>query len=105
MDAGPYGASAVAAVKKGVGTDLPGYVRFDKTQFQVNALKTFSNILGAQSLLVVGEVGLQSNDVPDYKKAGNLRFGRAFIYGIGSCPAPPRRARIRSPTAARTTAT
>ena len=86
LGAGPYGAEAVAAVKKGVGTDLPGYVRFDKTQFQVNALKTFSNILGAQSLLVVGEVGLQTNDVPDYEKAGNLRFGRGFIYGVGILP-------------------
>ena len=70
----------------GRGTDLPGYVRFDKTQFQVNALKSFSNILGAQSLLLVGEVGVQSNDVPDYEKAGNLRFGRAFIYGVGILP-------------------
>ena len=73
-------------MKGGVGTDLPGYVRFDKTQFQVNALKTFSNILGAQSLLVVGEVGLQSNNVPDYEEAGNLRFGRGFIYGVGVLP-------------------
>ena len=84
--AGPYGAAGIAAVKGGVGTDLPGYVRFDKTQFQVNALKTFSNILGAQSLFVVGEVALQSNDVPDYEKAGNLRFGRGFIYGVGILP-------------------
>ena len=37
----------VAAVLQGEGTELPGYERFDKTQFQVNALKTFSNILGA----------------------------------------------------------
>ena len=29
---------------------------------------------------------MQSNDVPDYEKAGNLRFGRAFIYGVGILP-------------------
>jgi Protein of unknown function (DUF1302) len=86
LGAGPYGAAAVAAVKGGVGTDLPGYVQFDKTQFQANALKTFSNILGAESLLLVGEVALQSNDVPDYEQAGNLRYGRGFIYGVGVLP-------------------
>ena len=65
---------------------MPGYERFDKTQFQANALKSFSGILGASSLLLVGEIGVQSNDVPDYEKAGNLRFGRAFIYGAGILP-------------------
>jgi len=84
--AGPYGSAAVAAVREGEGTDLPGYVQFDKTQFQVNTVKSFSGLLGAESLLLVGEVGLQTNDVPDYEKAGNLRFGRAFIYGPGILP-------------------
>ena len=86
LGAGPYGAAGRAAVVQGEGTDLPGYEQFDKTQFQVNAIKTFSSILGAESLLLVGEVGIQSNDVPDYEKAGNLRFGRAFIYGVGILP-------------------
>jgi hypothetical protein len=86
LGAGPYGAAARAAVVQGEGTELPGYVQFDKTQFQVNTLKTFSDILGAQTLLLVAEAGLQSNDVPDYEKAGNLRFGRAFIYGNGILP-------------------
>jgi hypothetical protein len=86
LGAGPYAADGLAAVQQGEGAELPGYDRFDKTQFQVNTLKTFSNIFGAQSLLLVGEVGLQSNDVPDYEKAGNLRYGRAFIYGNGILP-------------------
>jgi hypothetical protein len=81
--AGPYGAAGRAAVVQGLGTELSGYDRYDKTQFQVNTVKTFSNILGAESLLLVAEVGLQSNDLPDFEKAGNLRYGRAFIYGIG----------------------
>jgi hypothetical protein len=86
LGAGPYGASARAAVVEGEGTDLPGYVQFDKTQFQVNTIKTFSGVLGSESMLLVAEVGMQSNDVPDYEKAGNLRFGRAFIYGNGILP-------------------
>ena len=41
-----------------------GYDRFNKTQFQVNTVKTFSNILGAENLVVVAEVGYQENNVP-----------------------------------------
>ena len=62
-----------------------GHDRFDKTQFQVNAVKTFSNILGAESLLVVGEIGSQWNNVPDYTKGG-IRYGRGFMFGTGSGP-------------------
>jgi len=87
--AGPYGAAGRAAVVQGLGTELPGYHRYDKTQFQVNTVKTFSNVLGAESLLLVAEVGMQSNDVPDFEKAGNLRYGRAFIYGVGGAATNP----------------
>ncbi|MGL6224713.1 MAG: DUF1302 family protein, partial [Steroidobacteraceae bacterium] len=86
LGAGPYGAAGRAAVLQGAGTELPGYEQFDKTQFQANAVKSFSNVLGASSLLLVGEIGVQSNDVPDFEQAGNLRFGRAFIYGNGILP-------------------
>jgi hypothetical protein len=70
----------------GRGTAIQGYDRFDKTQFQVNALKTFSNYLGADNILVIGEVGAQWNDVPDYTK-GTVRYGRGFMHGHGSSPA------------------
>jgi hypothetical protein len=70
----------------GKGTVIRGYDRFDKTQFQVNALKTFSNILGADNILVIGEVGAQWNDVPDFTK-GTIRYGRGFMHGYGSSPA------------------
>jgi hypothetical protein len=64
---------------------LNGYERFDKTQAQVNVVKTFSNILGSQNLLVVGELGGQWNNIPDYTKGG-IRYGRGFMYGTGSGP-------------------
>jgi hypothetical protein len=64
---------------------LDGYNRFDKTQAQVNVVKTFSNILGSQNLVVVGEVGGQWNNIPDYTKGG-IRYGRGFMYGTGSGP-------------------
>ena len=83
---GPNGDTAIAAGKKGADTYIQGYTQFDKTQFQVNFLKTFSNILGAESTLIVGEIGAQWNDVPDYTKLGSLRYGRGFMYGTGSNP-------------------
>jgi hypothetical protein len=64
---------------------LDGYDRFDKTQAQVNVVKTFSNILGSQNMVIVGEVGGQWNNIPDYTKGG-IRYGRGFMYGTGSGP-------------------
>jgi hypothetical protein len=82
---GPYRQRAAAVQAQSVGTYLAGHDRFDKTQFQVNAVKTFSNILGAESLLVVGEIGSQWNNVPDYTKGG-IRYGRGFMFGTASGP-------------------
>lgn len=89
LGAGPYGAEGRAAVALGQGTELPGYDLFDKTQFQINTVKTFNRVLGSQSMLLVGEIGMQSNDVPDFKKADNLRYGRGFIYGTAPHPTYP----------------
>ena len=83
---GPYRDAAAAANAGGEGTYLQGYGLFDKTQFQVNAVKTVSNVLGAENMLVIGEIGMQWNNVPDYTKGG-IRYGRGFMYGTGSSPA------------------
>jgi hypothetical protein len=85
LGVGPYRARARVVQAESAGAYLQGHDRFDKTQFQVNAVKTFSNILGAESLLVVGEIGSQWNNVPDYTKGG-IRYGRGFMYGTGSSP-------------------
>lgn len=82
--AGPNAAEGVAAALKGNGGYAKGYDRFDKKQLQVNAVKTFSNILGAENVLVVGEIGGQWNDVPDYTKGKTPRYGRGFMFGFGS---------------------
>ncbi|WP_366090814.1 DUF1302 domain-containing protein [uncultured Dechloromonas sp.] len=55
------------------------YERFNKTQFTLNGLKTFDSLasyVGANQLNVLGEVGFEWNNVPDYKSAGSARFGR-----------------------------
>lgn len=82
--AGPLGAMARAAVAKGPGTYVQGYDRFHKTQFQVNAVNTFSDVLGSQQALVVGELAFQGNNVPDHKDPASIRYGRAFMFGTAS---------------------
>jgi hypothetical protein len=74
---------AVAAGPEG--TYAPGWDRFDKTQLQANVVKSFSNVMGGDSMLLVAEVGAQWNDVPDYTRGG-LRYGRGFMFGTGSSP-------------------
>jgi hypothetical protein len=82
---GPYRERARAVQAESAGAYLIGHDLFNKTQFQVNAVKSFSNILGAENMLVVGEIGSQWNDVPDYTKGG-IRYGRGFMFGTGSGP-------------------
>ena len=80
---GPYRDVARVVQAQSEGAYLIGHDRFNKTQFQVNAVKTFSNVLGAESMLLVGEIGSQWNNVPDYTKGG-IRYGRGFMFGTGS---------------------
>jgi hypothetical protein len=82
---GPYREASSVATAKGVDTYLSGYGRFDKRQFQVNAVKTLSNVLWSDNMVVVGEVGVQWNNIPDYTEGG-IRYGRGFMYGTGSGP-------------------
>lgn len=79
---GPMGKAAQAMVAGGRGTELHGYDRMDKTQFQVNTVKILPGMLGATQGLLVGEVAGQWVDLPN----NGRRYGRAFIYGNGSDP-------------------
>ncbi|NJD31906.1 MAG: DUF1302 domain-containing protein, partial [Gammaproteobacteria bacterium] len=45
-----------------------------------------SHVLGADNMLIIGEVGSQWNNVPDYT-TGAVRYGRGFMWGYGSSPA------------------
>ena len=82
---GPAAPRALAAFEKGEGAVLRGWDRFDKTQFQVSTIKTFANVLGSDQVALAAEVGMQSNNVPDYTKGG-LRYGRNSVYGLASGP-------------------
>jgi hypothetical protein len=81
---GPRAQLSKDATLKGTGTEIPGYDRFNKTQFQVNTVKVYSNVLGSTTSQLVGEVGFQWNNIPDYKT--NVRYGRGFMFGTGSHP-------------------
>jgi len=83
---GPYRERGYAAYAAGTGAYARGYDEFNKTQFQINAVKTYSNVLKADNLLIIGEIGSQWNDVPNHMK-DNLRYGRGFMWGYGSSPA------------------
>lgn len=80
---GPYRAETSKVSKGHVNTYLKGFETFDKRQLQLNAVKTYSNVFGAENFLFVGEVGAQWNGVPDYTEGG-VRYGRGFMYGSGS---------------------
>lgn len=80
---GPNAKEGLEAALKGKDGYAKGYDLFTKQQFQVNTVKTFSNIFGAENMLIVGEVGMQTNNVPDYTK-GKVRYGRGFMFGFGS---------------------
>jgi hypothetical protein len=82
---GPYREESAKVSAEGTGAYLQGYDVFDKTQVQLNFVKTFSNYVGADNIVLVGEVGGQWNDVPNYKNGG-IRYGRGFMFGTGSSP-------------------
>lgn len=68
------------------GATIRGYDRMDKVQLQFGAIDVFSQVLGAQSLLAVGEVGMSW--VPDLPNAKtDVRYGRAFTFGTAWHPA------------------
>lgn len=81
-------ATDVAAAAGGSGY-YQGFERFNKTQLQVNTIKAGSAPwAGAGLYLFVAELGMQWNNVPDYKNNPSAtRFGRPFIFGPGSHPA------------------
>ena len=83
---GPYGAQAVEA--RNANEVLKGYTLTNKSQFNLNAVKAGSSLLGASQYILIGEVGFQWNNLPDYKKDPTaVRYGRNFIFGPGPSPA------------------
>lgn len=61
------------------GTKFAGYDRLDKTQAQLYATRIFPQVLGAESLFVLGEVAFQQwNGIQDPNTG--VRYGRNFVF-------------------------
>ena len=76
---GPMGPTIIATP---IGGEVQGWTNTHKTQFQVNAMQAFSNVLGAETFTAAGEVAgsWASGFQP------GLRYGRGFVFGIAQDP-------------------
>ena len=80
---GPMGGvgQRAASVVSGPDKEVAGWDRVSKSQFQVNAVKLFPQLMGSAQGVVVGEVAAQSASL-----RSDRRYGRAFIFGTGHSP-------------------
>ncbi|WP_165680355.1 DUF1302 domain-containing protein [Metapseudomonas otitidis] len=67
------------------GQDLNGYRRKEITQFQTTFTHFFDQVMGAERLTLVGEVGVVH--VGGLESTSKVRYGRDPIYGPGPLPA------------------
>ena len=87
----PVNATGIGGTVFGVpaapGTDLHGYKRMPVTQAQVTVINFIDNVMGADRLTLVGEVGY--NHIGGIQDSPTeLRFGRDSIYGSGPLAVP-----------------
>lgn len=76
--AGPLG--FLRNIPRNQGVLYTGYDRKDKTQLQISTLKSFPRVLGAESLMVMGEVAYQHwQGIGD--PMDSRRYGRGFVFG------------------------
>ncbi|UXY52975.1 DUF1302 domain-containing protein [Pseudomonas tohonis] len=66
------------------GSLVQGYKRMPFTQAQVTGVHSFDQVLGADRLNVIGEVGFSHIGDLGSADGSDLRFGRSSIYGMGS---------------------
>lgn len=68
------------------GTVINGYKRMPFTQAQITATKLFNQVLGADRLTVIGEVGYDHISGIGSADGTDLRFGRNPVFGPGELP-------------------
>ncbi|MBI6897129.1 DUF1302 domain-containing protein [Pseudomonas putida] len=74
-----------ASVLKGTpNTDQPGYRRKEITQLQTTFTHFFDQVMGAERLTMVGEVGW--THVGGLESTSKMRYGRDPVYGPGPLP-------------------
>ncbi|WP_028627980.1 DUF1302 domain-containing protein [Metapseudomonas resinovorans] len=67
------------------GQDLHGYRRKEITQFQTTFVQFFDQVMGAERLTLVGEIGV--SHVGGLESTRKARYGRDPVYGPGPLPA------------------
>ena len=87
---GPYRDQAAEVQAQSAGTYLIGHKRFTKRQFQANFVKTFSNFIGAETLLWWARWARSGTTCPTTPRGHPLR--RGFMYGTASSAATVRAA-------------
>ncbi|GFM89120.1 hypothetical protein PSCICO_45190 [Pseudomonas cichorii] len=65
-------------------TDQPGYRRKEITQLQTSFVQFFDQVMGAERLTLVGEVGW--THVGGLESTSKIRYGRDPVYGPGPLP-------------------
>ncbi|WP_040261311.1 DUF1302 domain-containing protein [Pseudomonas massiliensis] len=76
--------SNVSQLQGSPGTDQPGYRRKEITQLQTTFTHFFDQVMGADRLTLVGEVGW--THVGGLESSSKLRYGRDPSYGPGPLP-------------------
>lgn len=79
--------TSILAINKGILKIAPGgsfdaYDRFGVITANVGGSKVFPKVLGAERMVLVGEIGLSHvNDLPDQN---TMRYGRPLAYGVAA---------------------
>ncbi len=82
LDIQAPGSGPILAKAAGLyGTQVQGYRRKPVSQLQLTAMQTFSDIWGADNLLLIAEVG--TVHVADLEPVETLAYGRDAVYGSG----------------------
>ncbi|MGK8439486.1 DUF1302 domain-containing protein [Ectopseudomonas hydrolytica] len=68
------------------GSRVQGYKRMPFTQAQLSAVQVFDQVLRADRLTLVGEVGFSHIGDLGPSDGSDLRFGRSSVYGYGVLP-------------------
>ncbi|WP_085726546.1 DUF1302 domain-containing protein [Pseudomonas sp. R37(2017)] len=66
-----------------LGTEVNGYKRMPVTQAQVTATRFFDQVMGADRLTLIGEVGYNHIGGLDKADGSGVRFGRNPVFGSG----------------------
>ena len=80
----PLNPNYVSLLQGTPGQDQTGYRRKEVTQFQTTFTHFFDQVMGAERLTLVGEVGL--THVGGLESTSKVRYGRDPSYGPGPLP-------------------